>query len=64
MTIEPRCAVCAHSFVTVTAPRIAVVLRCARESGRVAALAPMVQRWWCCEHFDREPGAEGDEGRA
>lgn len=64
VTIEPRCGVCVHSFVTVSAPRIVVLMYCGREAGHVAALAKRVQSWWTCEHFEREPGAEGDEGRA
>lgn len=60
VTTEPRCAVCVHSFVSISMPRVVVVMRCGRESGHVAELSPMVQRWWSCEHFEREPGAEGD----
>lgn len=60
VTIEPRCGVCAHSFVSVTGPRLVVLMYCGRESGHAAEVARRVQAWWTCEHFEREPGAEGD----
>lgn len=63
MTIEPCCGVCAHSFVTVAQPRLVVLLHCGREAGHAAAVARRVQRWWTCEHFEREPGAEGDSAQ-
>lgn len=62
VTIKPCCGVCWHSFACTYAPAVSVTLRCGRGNGNVPALSPMVQRWWTCEHFEREPGAEGDEG--
>lgn len=64
VTIEPACGVCVHSFGDARPPSFSVVLRCGRGNGNVPALSPMVRAWWKCEHFEREPGAEGDEGRA